>query len=51
MAYGDFRDLTRRTAADIFLLDKAFNIASIVYIFFDKKLQALVLNVCHKMSN
>ena len=27
MAYGDFRDLTRRTAADKFLRDKAFNIA------------------------
>ena len=27
MAYGDFKDLTRRTAADKGLRDKAFNIA------------------------
>ena len=50
MAYEDFKDLTRRTAADKVLLDKAFNIAksprydgyqrllaSMVYNFFDKK--------------
>ena len=50
MAYGDFKDLKRRTAADKVLRDKAFNIAknpkyegyqrglaSIVYKFFDKK--------------
>ena len=51
MAYGYFKDLARRTAADIFLRDKAFNIAndpkhdgykkglaSMVYKFFDKKI-------------
>ena len=27
MAYGDFKDLSRRTASDKILLDKAFNIA------------------------
>ena len=27
MAYGDFKDLTRRTASDKILHDKAFNIA------------------------
>ena len=27
MAYGDFNDLTRRTASDKILRDKAFNIA------------------------
>ena len=27
MAYGDFNDLTSRTAADKVLCDKAFNIA------------------------
>ena len=27
MAYGDFKDLNRRTAADKVLCDKAFNIA------------------------
>ena len=50
MAYGDFRDLTRRTFADKVLGDKAFNIAkdpkyneyqraiaSMVYKCFDKK--------------
>ena len=49
MAYGDFKDLTRRTA-DKIIHDKAFNIdknskydgyqrglASMVYKFFDKK--------------
>ena len=50
MAYGDFKDLTRRIASDKILHDKAFNIAknlkydgyqrelaSMVYKFFDKK--------------
>ena len=27
MAYGDFKDLTRRTVSDKFLRHKAFNIA------------------------
>ena len=27
MAYGDFKELTRRTASDKILHDKAFNIA------------------------
>ena len=50
MAYGDFKDLAKRTAADKGLRDKAFSIAkgpkydgyekelaSMVYKFFDKK--------------
>ena len=50
MAYGDFKDLTRRTASDKILREKAFNIAknqkydgyqrglaSMVYKCFDKK--------------
>ena len=50
MAYGDFKDLAKRTAADKVLKSKAFNIAenpkydgyqrglaSMVYKFFDKK--------------
>ena len=50
MAYGDFKDFTKRTAADKVFRDKAFNIAkdsqydlyqrglaSMVYKFFDKK--------------
>ena len=52
MAYGDFKDLAKRTAADKVLRDRAFKIASnqsydgyqrglasIVYKFFDKKSQ------------
>ena len=52
MAYGDFKDLAKRTAADKVLRDKAFKIASdqkydgyqrglasMVYTFFDKKSQ------------
>ena len=51
MAYGDFKYLTRRTASDKILRDKAFNIAknptydwcqrvvaSMVYNFFDKEI-------------
>ena len=50
MAYGDFKDLTKRTASDKILRDKTFNtaknakydeyqrgLASMVYTFFDKK--------------
>ena len=53
MAYGDFKDLKKRTAADKVLRDKAFNIAtnpkydgyqrglaSMVYTIFDKKTKA-----------
>ena len=58
MAYGDFKDLTRRIASDKVLRDKAFNIAknpkydgyqrgitSIVYKYFDKKLLLVVLTI------
>ena len=50
MAYGDFKNLAKRTASDTILRDRAFNIAkdskydgyerglaSMVYNFFDKK--------------
>ena len=50
MSWGDFKDLTRRTASDKILRDKAFNnaknskydgcqrgLAAMVYKFFDKK--------------
>ena len=53
MAYGDFKDIKRRTASDKVLRDKAFNIAKnpkydgyqrglapMVYKFFDKKTTA-----------
>ena len=56
MVYGDFKDLARRTASDKVFRDKAFNIAkklkynryqrriaSMVYKFFDKSPQAVVL--------
>ena len=54
MAYGDFKDLARRTASDKISRDKAFNIAknpkydgyqrglaSMVYKFFDKRSASL----------
>ena len=58
MAYGDFKDLARRTASDKVLRDKAFNIAknpkydgyqrglaSMVYKFFDKKSTGSGVNI------
>ena len=58
MAYGDFKDLARRTASDKILRDKAFNIAknpkydgyqreivSMVYKFFDKKSNSSGVNI------
>ena len=37
MAYGNFKDLPRKTASDKVLHDQAFNIAKNLYKFFDKK--------------
>ena len=58
VAYGDFKDLTRRTASDKILRDKVFNIAknpkydgyqrglaSMVYKFFDKKSKGGGVNI------
>ena len=58
MAYGDFKDLERRTASDKVLRDKAFNIAKnlkydgyqrglsfMIYKFFDKKSKGGGVNV------
>ena len=60
MAYGDFKDLTRRTASDKILHDKTFNIAKnpkydryqhglasmiYIYIFLIKKLLVVVLKM------
>ena len=58
MAYGDFKDLARRTASDKVLRDKAFNIAknpkydryqrglaSMVYKYFDKKSKVGSVNI------
>ena len=65
MAYGDFKDLNRRTFTDIMLVwcDKAFNIAkdpkcdgyqrgliSMVYKFFNKKTSGTVIKN-EKISN
>ena len=64
MAYGDFKDLTKRTAADKVLRNKAFNIAkdlkydgyqrgltSMVYKFFDKKTAGSGIKSMPQMSN
>ena len=58
MAYGDFKDLARRTASDKVLRDKAFNIAknpkydgyqrglaSMIYKCFDKKSTGSDVNI------
>ena len=58
MAYGDFKNLARRTASDKVLRDEAFNIAknprydgyqrglaSMVYKFFDKKSKGSGINI------
>ena len=58
MAYGDFKDLTRRTAFDKLLRDNAFSIAKntrydgyqrglawMVYNFFDKNLEVMPLRL------
>ena len=63
MAYGDFKDLKKRTAADKVLRDKAFNIAknpkydgyqkglaSVVYKFFDKKVKGSGVTVVNKSA-
>ena len=63
MAYGDFKDLARRTASDKVLRDKAFNIAknpkydgyqrglaSMVYKVFDKKSKGSGINTEVKSS-
>ena len=56
MAYGDFKDLKRRTASDKILRDKAFNIAknpkydgyqrglvSMVYKFFESRKEVVLI--------
>ena len=65
MAYGDFKDLAKRTTLDKVLRDKEFDIASnpkyngykkglasMVYKFFIKSLQVVGLLIkLHKISN
>ena len=65
VAYGDFKDLARRTTSDKILRDRAFNIvnnvnyhgyqrglASMVYKFLDKKSRRIgFTNKIRQMSN
>ena len=45
MAYGDFKDLTRRTTSYKILLDKAFNIAKIPkYDGYQRGLASMIYN-------
>ena len=53
MAYGDVKDLTKRTTSDKILRDKASDVryhdlASMIYNFFDKKLlvEQLKTKIC-----
>ena len=63
MAYGDFKDLKKRTAADKVLRDKAFNVAknpkyygyqrglaSMVYNFFNKKIKGSGIALANKSA-
>ena len=63
MAYGDFKDLQKRTAADKVLRDKSFNIAkdskydgyqrglaSMVYKFFNKKTKGSGVTLANKSA-
>ena len=58
MAYGDFKDIARRTVSDKVFINKAFNIAtnpkydgyqrglaSMIYKFFDKKSKGSGVNI------
>ena len=52
MAYGDFKDLARRTASDESLRDKTFNIAKISkYDGFKKGLASMVYKIFDKKSS
>ena len=52
MGYGDFKDLTRRTAVDKVLLNKAFNIAKNPnYDESQRELALMVYNFCDKKAS
>ena len=52
MAYGDFKDLLKRTASDKVLPDKAFNIAkSRKYDRYQRGLASMVYNFFEKQSS
>ena len=51
MAYGDFKDLAKRTASDKVLRDKAFNIAkNPEYDGYQRGLASMVYNFFYKKS-
>ena len=51
MAYGDFKDLARRTASDKVLRDKAFNIAkNPKYDGYQRRLASMVYNIFDQKS-
>ena len=51
MAYGDFKDLKRRTASDKILRDKAFNIAkNPKYDGYQRRLASMVYNIFDQKS-
>ena len=51
IAYGDFKDLARRTTSDKVLKDKAFNIAkNPKYEWYQRELASMVYNVFDKKS-
>ena len=51
MAYGDFKDLARRTASDKVLSDKAFNIAkNRKYDGYQRELASMVYNFLIKSA-
>ena len=51
MAYGDFKDLAKRTAADKVLRDKAFNIAKdSKYDGYQRELASMVYNFFYKKN-
>ena len=51
MAYGDFKDLARRTASDKVLRDKAFNIAkNPKYDGYQRGLASMVYNIFNEKS-
>ena len=52
MVYGDFKDLTKRTASDKILRDKAFNIAkNLKYDGYQKGLASMVCKFFEKKKN
>ena len=51
MAYGDFKDISRRTASDKVLRDKAFNIAkNPEYDRYQRRLASMVYKLFNKKS-